>query len=53
MADTTTGTPTGAPSVREVEQKKKRATTIRVLIYVAATHLWAGLLLLMFAVGRH
>jgi hypothetical protein len=34
------------------DRRKKRATAVRVFVYVAVTHLWAALLLAMFAVGR-
>ncbi|WP_377269827.1 DUF6126 family protein [Peterkaempfera sp. SMS 1(5)a] len=45
--------PAAASAVQVAEQKKKRATAIRVFVYVAVTHLWAALLIIMFAVGRH
>lgn len=52
--DTTPGPAAPEQSaVQNIERSKKRATAIRVFVYVAVTHLWAALLLVMFAVGRH
>jgi hypothetical protein len=34
------------------ENRRRRAMTVRAVIYVAAAHVWAGLLILMFTLGR-
>ncbi|MCD0484017.1 DUF6126 family protein [Streptacidiphilus sp. ASG 303] len=34
------------------ERSRRRGTAVRVFVYVAVTHLWAALLIAMFAVGR-
>ncbi|WP_162824297.1 DUF6126 family protein [Peterkaempfera bronchialis] len=53
-AEQTLTTPVTPPvnDVTAAEQKKKRGTAVRVFVYVAVTHLWAALLIAMFAIGR-
>ncbi|MCX5212895.1 DUF6126 family protein [Kitasatospora sp. NBC_00240] len=38
---------------RNDEKSRRRAMTIRAVIYIAATHLWAGFMILIFTLGKH
>ncbi len=38
---------------RADEKSRRRAMTIRAVIYIAATHVWAGFMILIFTLGKH
>lgn len=35
------------------EKSKRKAMVVRAVIYIAATHVWAGFLILLFTLGKH
>ncbi|MFC8451696.1 DUF6126 family protein [Kitasatospora sp. NPDC057223] len=37
---------------RADERSRRRAMTIRAVIYIAATHVWAGFMILLFTLGK-
>ncbi len=45
--------PGEAGAVSESERWKERGVTLRVFVYVFATHLFAGFVYLLFYVGEH
>ncbi|MFF3596150.1 DUF6126 family protein [Kitasatospora indigofera] len=38
---------------RDDEKRRRKAMMIRAVIYIAATHLWAGFMILVFSLGKH
>ncbi|MFF1874258.1 DUF6126 family protein [Kitasatospora herbaricolor] len=55
--DAVTATDAEAPhdtrnTARNDERSRRRAMTIRAVIYIAATHLWAGFMILVFTLGK-
>lgn len=38
---------------RNDERRRRKAMMIRAVIYIAATHLWAGFMILVFTLGKH
>ncbi|MFE4601797.1 DUF6126 family protein [Kitasatospora indigofera] len=38
---------------RNDEKRRRKAMMIRAVIYIAATHLWAGFMILVFSLGKH
>ncbi|WP_329495003.1 DUF6126 family protein [Kitasatospora herbaricolor] len=56
--DAVTATVAGAPqdarnTARNDEKSRRKAMMIRAVIYIAATHLWAGFMILVFTLGKH
>ncbi|MDH6111969.1 hypothetical protein P3T36_006848 [Kitasatospora sp. MAP12-15] len=45
--------PAANPQATKDEKSKRKAMLVRALIYIAATHVWAAFLILLFTLGKH
>ncbi|MFC9327875.1 DUF6126 family protein [Kitasatospora sp. NPDC057015] len=53
VPDAGSATVTGsATDARSDERSRRRAMMIRAVIYIAATHVWAGFMILVFTLGK-
>ncbi|MDH6134700.1 hypothetical protein P3T37_004104 [Kitasatospora sp. MAA4] len=41
------------PQATKDEKSKRKAMLVRAVIYIAATHVWAAFLILLFTLGKH